>query len=146
MSLWNGFVTMVLLEWLRCNGGPFSFSSMFTNKSTVFLDNGLYRKISFRRNANTALLVQTFFIIPGSSIPNISFNRSYFLNPIQDELFRGCSGMGSGKKVSLPKICQLYKDLTRKTAFLRGHLGSSSIIWDWHLVKTWNFTPVWQKG
>ena len=27
---------------------------------------------------------------------------------------------------------QFYKDLTRKTAFLRGGLGSSSIIWDWH--------------
>ena len=27
---------------------------------------------------------------------------------------------------------QFYKDLTRKTAFFRGGLGSSSIIWDWH--------------
>ena len=30
----------------------------------------------------------------------------------------------------------LYKDLSRKTAFLRGGPGSSSIIWDWHLLKT----------
>ena len=34
--------------------------------------------------------------------------------------------------------------MTRKTAFLRGGLGSSSIIWDWHKVQTWNFTPVWK--
>ena len=27
---------------------------------------------------------------------------------------------------------QFYKDLTRKTAFLRGSFGSSSIIWEWH--------------
>ena len=35
----------------------------------------------------------------------------------------------SMRKLSQP---QIYKDLTRKTAFLRGGLGSSSIIWDWH--------------
>ena len=39
-----------------------------------------------------------------------------------------------------------YKDLTRKTAFLRDGLGSSSIIRDWRSVQTWNFTPVWEKG
>ena len=33
------------------------------------------------------------------------------------------------EKLSQP---QFYKDLTTKTAFLRGGLGSSSIIWDWH--------------
>ena len=33
------------------------------------------------------------------------------------------------EKLSQP---QFYKDLTRKTGFLRGGLGSSSIIWDWH--------------
>ena len=27
---------------------------------------------------------------------------------------------------------QFYKNLTRKTTFLRGVLDSSSIIWDWH--------------
>ena len=32
-------------------------------------------------------------------------------------------------KLSQP---QFYKDLTRKPAFLRGGLGSSSIIRDWH--------------
>ena len=30
--------------------------------------------------------------------------------------------------------------------FLRDSLGSSSIIWDWHVVQTWNFTPVRQKS
>ena len=29
-------------------------------------------------------------------------------------------------------ITQFYKDLTRKTAFLRGGFGSNSIIRDWH--------------
>ena len=29
-------------------------------------------------------------------------------------------------------ITSFYKDLTRKTAFLRGGLCSSSIIWDWY--------------
>ena len=29
---------------------------------------------------------------------------------------------------------------------MRGTLGSSSIIWDLHKVRPWNFTPVWQKG
>ena len=33
------------------------------------------------------------------------------------------------EKLSQP---QFYKDLTRKTAFLSGSPGSSSIIWDWH--------------
>ena len=33
------------------------------------------------------------------------------------------------EKLSQP---QFYKDLTRKTTFLRGGLGSSSIILDWH--------------
>ena len=33
------------------------------------------------------------------------------------------------EKLSQP---QFYKDFTRKTAFLRGGLGSSSIIWDKH--------------
>ena len=33
------------------------------------------------------------------------------------------------EKLSQP---QFYKDLTRKTTFLRGGLGSSSIIRDWH--------------
>ena len=33
------------------------------------------------------------------------------------------------EKLSQP---QFYKDLTRKTAFLRGGLGLSSITWDWH--------------
>ena len=36
--------------------------------------------------------------------------------------------------------------MTRKTTFLRGGLGSSSIIWGCHWVQTWNFTPVWKKG
>ena len=27
--------------------------------------------------------------------------------------------------------------------FLRGGIGSGSIIWDWHKEWTWNFTPVW---
>ena len=31
-----------------------------------------------------------------------------------------------------------------KLLFLKGGLGSSSIIWDWHQLWTWNFTPVWQ--
>ena len=30
------------------------------------------------------------------------------LNPIQDGLFRGCSRMGGGKKIPLPKICHTY--------------------------------------
>ena len=34
-----------------------------------------------------------------------------------------------GEKLSKP---QVYKDLIRKTAFLRSGLGSSSIIWDWY--------------
>ena len=41
---------------------------------------------------------------------------------------------------------QFYKDLTRKTAFLRGSLGSSSIIWEWHQLQTGNFTPVSKKS
>ena len=45
------------------------------------------------------------------------------------------------EKLSQP---QLYKNLTRKTAFLRGGLCSSSIIWDWHQVQT--YKPVWKKG
>ena len=32
-------------------------------------------------------------------------------------------------KLSQP---QFYKDLNTKTTFLRGGLGSSSIVWDWH--------------
>ena len=32
---------------------------------------------------------------------------------------------------------------TEKALFLKGGLGLSSIIWDWHEVQTWNFTPVW---
>ena len=31
---------------------------------------------------------------------------------------------------------QFYKNLTRKTTFLRGGLGSTSIIWDWKRVKS----------
>ena len=33
---------------------------------------------------------------------------------------------------------QCYKDLTRKTVFFRCDLGSSSIIWDWHLALVTN--------
>ena len=33
----------------------------------------------------------------------------------------------------------------RKTAFLRGDLGSSSLIWYWHLVQPWNFKSVCQN-
>ena len=33
------------------------------------------------------------------------------------------------EKLSQP---QYYKDLARRTNFLRGALGSSSIAWDWH--------------
>ena len=32
-----------------------------------------------------------------------------------------------------------------KKNFLRGYLGSSSIIWDWYQAGPWNFTAVWQK-
>ena len=32
----------------------------------------------------------------------------YVLNPIQDEIFWGCSRMGRAKKVTLPKICHTY--------------------------------------
>ena len=35
--------------------------------------------------------------------------------------------------------------MTRKTTFLRGGLCSVSIIWDWHKVSPWNFTPEWQR-
>ena len=28
-------------------------------------------------------------------------------------------------------ITSIYKDLTRKPLYLRGALGSSSIVWDW---------------
>ena len=33
-----------------------------------------------------------------------------------------------------------------KSIFLRSALGSSSIIWVWHEVWPWNFTPMSQKG
>ena len=41
---------------------------------------------------------------------------------------------------------RFYNDLTRKAIFFRAGLGSSSIIWDWQLVRTWNFTLMWQNG
>ena len=36
----------------------------------------------------------------------------------------------SMREVIIPLVFK--KDLTRKITFLRGGLGSSSIIWDWH--------------
>ena len=48
--------------------------------------------------------------------------------------------------VSEVMTTHFYKDLTKKTAFLRDGLGSSSMIRDWHYVQTWSFTPVWKKG
>ena len=38
------------------------------------------------------------------------------------------------------------QNLTRRTILLRGHLGWSSITWDWHEALAWNFTPAWEKG
>ena len=34
-------------------------------------------------------------------------------NPIQDELFRGCSRMGEGKKAPLPKTCHTYPTMMK---------------------------------
>ena len=35
--------------------------------------------------------------------------------------------------------------MTRKPLSLRGGLGSSSLIWDWHWIWPCHFTPVWQR-
>ena len=44
-------------------------------------------------------------------------------------------------------ITSILWGFDQKNCFLlRGGLGSSSIIWDWHKVWPWNFTSVWQKG
>ena len=40
----------------------------------------------------------------------------------------------------------LSKDLTRKKAFLRGGLGSVSIIWDWHKAPNLKFYTSLLKG
>lgn len=55
------------LQWRHCNGNGFRFSHlhMLTNKATIFLEDGLYWKLSTRRqehlvNKNAALAVQTF--------------------------------------------------------------------------------------
>ena len=46
-SVCNGCVAiMTLLQGLRYNSFCLSWSAMFTNKATIFLDDGLYRKIS----------------------------------------------------------------------------------------------------
>ena len=31
-------------------------------------------------------------------------------------------------------------------SFLRGGLSSCSVIWHWHWVQNWHFTPMWQKS
>ena len=44
-------------------------------------------------------------------------------------------------------ITSILWEFDQKNCFLlRGGLGSSSTIWDWHKVWPWNFTSVWQKG
>ena len=40
----------------------------------------------------------------------------------------------------------LYGFDQKKTLFLMGGLGWSSIIWDWHQIWPWNFVPMWQKA
>ena len=56
---------MASLEWFLL----FPFT-MFTNKATIFLDDGLYRKISVRlhrANENTVLVVRLFSqLLPGN--------------------------------------------------------------------------------
>ena len=57
----------------------------------------------------------------------LSGNSSYIVDVIMWRKF-GNSSI-SMREVIKP---QFYKDLTRKNTFLRGGLGKSLIIWDWH--------------
>ena len=42
-----------------------------------------------------------------------SFFKMFFINPIQDGLFRGCSRIGGGKEAPLPKICHTYPTMMK---------------------------------
>ena len=46
---WNCFVAMALFQWSYLDGFCFSLSLRFRNKTVVFLDDRLYRKISVSR-------------------------------------------------------------------------------------------------
>ena len=59
---------------------------------------------------------------------NLSRDSNHILDAFMWPKFGNCS-------ISMREVPQFYKDLTRKTAFFEGGLGSTS-----------NFTPVWQKG
>ena len=41
----NGFVVMALLQWIRCSNFCLCCFPMFANKTTILLDDWLYRKI-----------------------------------------------------------------------------------------------------
>ena len=96
--------------------------------------------------ATPSLLKTTVFwnkgygvIIPVDDVTNkiLSRDSNYIVDVFMWPKFRN-SSISMREVIKQP---QFYKDLTRKTVFLRGGLGSSSIIWDWYLVKTWSFTP-----
>ena len=54
-------------------------------------------------------------------------DANYVVDVFMWPQFGNCSI--SMREVVKPRF---YKDLTRKNTFLRGGLGLSSIIWDWH--------------
>ena len=70
---------------------------------------------------------------PGLLKKTVFLNKGYdAIIPVDDVtnkiLSRDSNHIVDHNKLSQPQFC---KDLTRKTAFFRGGLSSSSIIWDW---------------
>ena len=65
----------------------------------------------------------------------LSRNSNYIVDSVKWPTF-GNSSIG---KVDL-NVLNFIRIWTEETFFLRGALGSSSIVWDWHYVWSWNFT------
>ena len=68
-------------------------------------------------------------IIPDDDVINkiLSHNSNYIVDVFLWPMFGNFT-------ISMREVIavSISQDLTRKTAFLRGGLGSSSITWDWH--------------
>ena len=62
----------------------------------------------------------------------LSSDLNYIIDVVMWPKFGNCS-------ISMRKVIRIWPE---KSLFLRAGLGSSSIIWDWHWVKTWNFAIV----
>ena len=94
----------------------------------------------------TILMMSAKMATPGLLKTKLFWNKVYGVIIFACEVINKILSCDSNYIADVVTWPQFYKDLTRKNTFLRGGLGSSSIIWDLHWVGPWNFIPMWLKG